>query len=194
MTTQCQTLIIGGRVVDPRNGVDDVLAVGITDGQIVHRRSRYSSNGTHDRCRGSHRVSRIHRPALTRTESDRTSAAGIRWGNDEPRARMRCCSASAFSQCSRGWRAARSTYGYSASWLLARMIVMEGMSSSEVVEDLPTLPLDIFGALQAKQNAGRNRRLLNRVDAIIDLVAEQLDEGAIGVGVLARLCSGGRLG
>src|SRR5699024_12489181 len=36
MKAQCQTLIIGGRVVDPRNGVDDVLTIGIADGRIVH--------------------------------------------------------------------------------------------------------------------------------------------------------------
>src|SRR5699024_10344830 len=36
MKAQCQTLIIGARVVDPRNGVDDVLTIGIADGRIVH--------------------------------------------------------------------------------------------------------------------------------------------------------------
>lgn len=181
MTSQCQTLIIGGRVVDPRNGIDDVLAVGITDGQIVHvGPNTVPAEHTIDA------AGLVVSPGFIDLHSHAQNQIGHllqAFDGVTTSLELECGAAPFLHSLNAAEAEGRSlNYGYSASWLLSRMIVMEGMSSS-AVEDLPTLPLDIFGALQAKQ-CWQKPATAKQIDATIDLVAEQLDQGAIGVGVL----------
>lgn len=181
MTAQCQTLIVGGRVVDPRNGVDDVLAVGITDARVVH-----VGPETIPAERTIDAAGLVVSPGFIDLHSHAQNQIGHilqAFDGVTTSLELECGAAPFLHSLNAAEAEGRSlNYGYSASWLLARMIVMEGLSPSDI-KDLPTLPLDIFGALQAKQS-WQKPATAQQIDATIDLVAEQLDQGAIGVGVL----------
>jgi N-acyl-D-aspartate/D-glutamate deacylase len=181
MTAQCQTLIIGGRVVDPRNGINDVLTVGITDGRIVHIGAEPIPAERSIDAEGlivSPGFIDLHSHAQNRIGHLLQAHDGVTTSLE-----LECGATPLLHSLEAAEREGRSlNFGYSASWLLARMIVMEDMGPSEVAK-LPTLPLDSFGALQASQNWQKPADA-DQVDAIVELVADQLNDGAIGIGVL----------
>src|SRR5699024_8324060 len=181
MKAQCQTLIIGGRVVDPRNGVDDVLTIGIADGRIVH-----VGPETIPAERSIDAEGLVVSPGFIDLHSHAQNQVGHllqAFDGVTTSLELECGATPLHHSLNAAESAGRSlNYGYSASWLLARMIVTEGMSSSDI-QELPPLPLDIFGKLQANQN-WQKPATAQQIDDIIDILAEQLNNGAIGVGVL----------
>lgn len=181
MKAQCQTLIIGGRVVDPRNGVDDVLTIGIADGRIVH-----VGPETIPAERSIDAEGLVVSPGFIDLHSHAQNQVGHllqAFDGVTTSLELECGATPLHHSLNAAESEGRSlNYGYSASWLLARMIVTEGMSSSDI-QELPPLPLDIFGKLQANQN-WQKPATAQQIDAIIDILAEQLNNGAIGVGVL----------
>lgn len=181
MTEQCQTLITGGRVVDPRHHIDEVLTVGITDGRIVHVDSEpIPAQRTIDAtgCVVAPGFVDMHSHAQNRVGHLLQAHDGVTTSLELE------CGAAPLNHTLRaaGSEGRSLNYGYSASWLLARMIVMEEMDADQVAQ-LPTLPLEMFSALQASENWARPATE-EQLKKIIDLVAEQLDDGAIGIGVL----------
>ncbi|MCI4011120.1 amidohydrolase family protein [Brevibacterium sp. ZH18] len=181
MTTQCQVLITGGRVVDPRHEVDEVLTVGITDGRIVHV-GKYAIPAE----RTIDADGLIVAPGFVDLHSHAQNPIGhLLQAHDGVTTSLELeCGATPFLHAldAAEYEGRVLNYGYSASWLLARMIVMEGMNPSEI-NALPTLPLDAFGELQTSRD-WPNPSSPEQQQAIIDLIAEQLDDGAIGIGVL----------
>lgn len=181
MAEQCQTLITGGRVVDPRNHIDEVLTVGITDGRIVHVDiESIPAQRTIDA------TGFVVAPGFIDLHSHAQNRVGhLLQAHDGVTTSLELeCGAAPLQHTLRaaGSEGRALNYGYSASWLLARMIVMEEMDNDQAAR-LPTLPLEMFSALQASENWGRPATADQR-KKIIDFVAGQLDDGAIGIGVL----------
>ncbi|WP_413333934.1 amidohydrolase family protein [Brevibacterium sp. GP-SGM9] len=181
MTAQCQTLITGGRVVDPRHHIDEVLTVGITDGRIVHVGSEpIPAQRTIDA------TGFVVAPGFVDMHSHAQNRIGhLLQAHDGVTTSLELeCGAAPLNHTLRaaGSEGRALNYGYSASWLLARMIVMEEMNADQA-DQLPTLPLEMFSVLQSSGNWARPATEDQR-KKIIELVAEQLDDGAIGIGVL----------
>lgn len=181
MPTQCQTLITGGRVVDPRHGIDEIVTLGITDGQIV-----YVDKPVIPAKRTIDASGLVVAPGFVDLHSHAQNSIGHllqAYDGVTTSLELECGAAPLRHTLRAAEEEGRAlNYGYSASWLLARMIVMEDMSSEEI-DALPPLPLDVFGALQASQNWPKPASS-EQQQAIINLIAEQLDHGAIGIGVL----------
>lgn len=181
MADQCQTLITGGRVVDPRNLIDEVLTIGITDGRIVHVDSEpIPAQRTIDA------TGLVVAPGFVDMHGHAQNKIGhLLQAHDGVTTSLELeCGAAPLNHTLRAAAAEGRAlnYGYSASWLLARMIVMEGMDADQTA-DLPTLPLHMFSALQSSGNWARPASA-EQQQKIVDLVAEQIDDGAIGIGVL----------
>lgn len=181
MTSQCQTLITGGRVVDPRHHIDEVLAIGITDGHIVHVDS--------EPIPALHTIDAtgfVVAPGFVDMHSHAQNEIGhLLQAHDgvTTSLELECGAAPLKHTLSAAADEGRAlNYGYSASWLLARMIIMEGMDSDQVAR-LPTLPLEMFSALQGSGNWSKPASEEQQQE-IIELVSAQLDDGAIGIGVL----------
>lgn len=181
MTIQCQTLITGGRVVDPRHRIDEVLTLGITDGRIVHA-DKHPIPAEHM----IDATGLIVAPGFVDLHSHAQNPIGHllqAYDGVTTSLELECGAAPLRHSLRTAEDEGRAlNYGYSASWLLARMFVMENMSIEEI-DALPTLPLDVFGELQAGQD-WQKLASPRQQQAIIELIAEQLDHGAIGIGVL----------
>ncbi|MCF2587356.1 amidohydrolase family protein [Brevibacterium sp. UCMA 11752] len=181
MTSQCQTLITGGRVVDPRHHIDEVLTIGITDGRIVHVDSEPIT--------AAHTIDAtgfVVAPGFVDMHSHAQNEIGHllqAYDGVTTSLELECGAAPLNRTLNAAAEEGRAlNYGYSASWLLARMMVMEGMDSDQVAR-LPTLPLEMFSAMQGSGNWAKPASEEER-RAIIELVSQQLDDGAIGIGVL----------
>jgi len=170
----CDLLLTGGRVIDPETGLDDVLDVAITGGTIVavggpppraartlDVRGRVVTAGFIDLHSHAQTIPSLRLQALdgVTTALELESGAGDVAGSLE--------------------RAAAEgrpvNYGYSASWAQARMDVMDGSSPQGGFLDFTN---GIAGTgWQQPAGADDLAKILGRLE-------DQLDAGALGIGVL----------
>jgi len=174
-------VVANGRVIDPETGLDGVRSVGIRNGRIV--------TISRARLRG-------------RTVLDATGlvvAPGFidlhAHGQDLPAARMRAFDgvttaleleagtlpvSTAYDRVAREGRPIN--YGFSASWLFARIAEKEGMK--------PTGELTFFQEAQRRKGWQHTLASPDEIARIIARIERGLQEGALGIGVLAGYAPG----
>jgi N-acyl-D-glutamate deacylase len=174
-------VLANGRVIDPETGLDGVRSIGIRDGRIA------AISGA---------------PLRGRTVLDASGlvvAPGFidlhAHGQDLPAARMQAFDgvttaleleagtlpvAVAYERVSREGRPIN--YGFSASWLFARVAEKEGMEPSGTVT--------FFQDAQRRKGWQHTLASPEETARIIARVERGLDEGALGIGVLAGYAPG----
>ncbi len=174
-------VLANGRVIDPETGLDGVRSVGIRDGQIA------AISPT---------------PLQGRTVLDASGlvvAPGFidlhAHGQDLPAARMRAFDgvttaleleagtlpvAAAYDRVGREGRPIN--YGFSASWLFARIAEKEGME--------PTGAVTFFQDAQRRTGWQHSLASPEETARIIARVEQGLQDGALGIGVLAGYAPG----
>lgn len=174
-------VIANGRVIDPETGLDGVRSVGIRGGRIAAISST---------------------PLRGRTVLDATGlvvAPGFidlhSHGQELPGARMQAFDgvttsleleagilpvATAYERVAREGRPIN--YGFSASWLYARVAEKEGME--------PTGSVTFFQEAQTRKGWQYTVASAGETERIIARLQRGLDEGALGIGVLAGYAPG----
>lgn len=173
-SSECDLLLTGGRVLDPETGLDAVRNVAVTGGQISHITTEYPpaksvmdvsgrvvAPGFIDLHSHGQTVSSLRMQALdgvTTALELEAGASPVGWVYDRAAAVGRPIN-----------------YGYSASWAMARMHVLDAIE-----------PRGAFMAFA--ENMGRKGwqqpATARELSAILDRVEEQLHAGALGIGVL----------
>jgi N-acyl-D-glutamate deacylase len=174
-------VLANGRVIDPETGLDGIRSVGISDGRIAAIEQA---------------------PLAGRTVLDATGlviAPGFidlhAHGQDLAAARMQAFDgittalelesgtlpvAVAYDQVAREGRPIN--YGFSASWLFARIAEKEGME--------PDGSLEFFQHAQRRTGWQHTLASADETARIIARIEQGLEEGALGIGVLAGYAPG----
>jgi hypothetical protein len=173
-TDECELLLSGARVVDPETGLDEVRHVGVSGGRITSvttdpvpaRRvldlsGRVLAPGFIDLHSHAQTVSSLRMQALDGV----TTALELEAGAGSP--------GSVYRRDGDDGRPIN--FGYSASWAMARMRVMDGVD-----------PEGGFASFAKFCDGPRWRHKAGRgeLDRILADVERQLHEGALGIGVL----------
>lgn len=174
-------LIVHGRVIDPENAVDAKVNIGITEGRIV-----YLGDETAEAHSVIDATGKIVAPGFIDLHSHAQDLAGHRLqALDGVTTSLELEGGAAPVLKSYDWAAGEGRplhYGYSAGWLYIRAIVKEQLDD-DAVAALPALPLDNFSVIQGGQHWGEPATA-DELEQIIALVEEQLQAGAIGIGML----------
>lgn len=174
-------LITGARVIDPDNGVDTVLNIGISGGKIAYLGDQTPAAETVIDAAG-----KIAAPGFIDLHSHAQDLAGHRLqALDGVTTSLELEGGAAPVAKSYTWSQDQGrplNFGYSAGWLYSRAIVKENLDA-EAIAALPSLPLNTFSAIQGGRLWGEPASQ-EELARIIALVEEQLDAGAIGIGVL----------
>lgn len=174
-------LIAGARVIDPDNGVDAQLNIGISEGKIA-----YVGHAVPDAISVIEAEGKIVAPGFIDLHSHAQDLAGHRLqALDGVTTSLELEGGAAPVLKSYQWSRDEGRplhFGYSAGWLYSRAIVKEQLDD-EAIEALPALPLDTFSAIQGGQSWGEPATA-DELEKIIGLVEEQLEAGAVGIGVL----------
>lgn len=181
----CDIVISGGRVIDPRHSIDAELEVGISSGRVV-----YLGEETPDAPRVIDAAGHIVAPGFIDLHSHAQNLTGHRLqALDGVTTSLELESGAAPITAALGWSQGQGRplhYGYSAGWLHSRIIVMEGLNATEI-DSLPPLPLEGWASLQDR-TAWREPASAEQISEIVRLVEEQLDRGALGIGLLLGYC------
>lgn len=181
----CDTVITAGRVIDPENGIDDTLQVGIAEGKIV-----YVGEETPSADRTINAAGKIVAPGFVDLHSHAQNLLGHRLhAFDGVTTTLELESGAAPITSSLEWCREQGRpvhYGFSAGWLHSRIAVMEGLTESEMAA-LPPLPLESWATLQDR-TAWRQSADADQVQQIVSLTEKQLDRGALGIGLLLGYC------
>lgn len=174
-------LIAGARLIDPDNGVDAELNIGIADGKIAWLGQEMPDADSVIQAGG-----KIATPGFIDLHSHAQDLAGHRLqALDGVTTSLELEGGAAPVAKSYTWSSSEGrplNFGYSAGWLYSRAIVMEELDE-EAVATLPSLPLDTFAAIQGGQRWGEPATEVE-LEKIIALVEQQLEAGAVGIGVL----------
>lgn len=177
----CDVLITRGRLLDPENTIDAQMNLGITDGKVAYLGDEMPEARTLIDAAG-----KIVAPGFIDLHSHAQDLAGHRLqALDGVTTSLELEGGAAPVLKSYDWSAAAGRplhYGYSAGWLYSRAIVKERLDAAAVAA-LPALPLDTFSAIQGGQHWGEPATE-EELRQIITLVEDQLQAGAIGIGVL----------
>jgi cytosine/adenosine deaminase-related metal-dependent hydrolase len=167
-------VLSGARVIDPETGLDEVRNVGIRGRQIVAV--------TADRLVGDAVVDvsgQVLAPGFIDLHSHAQTVTGLRLQAldgvttalelEAGALPVRDAYAAAFDQ------GRPINFGYSAGWALARMRVLDGVELGDSFK--------MFARFQGAPNWRRPADARNQ-QRVLDLLAEQVQDGAIGIGVL----------
>jgi imidazolonepropionase-like amidohydrolase len=174
-----ELVLAGGRVIDPETGHDAIGDVGISGDRIVAVGTTVRATRARIDCRGL-----VVCPGFIDLHSHAQSLAGARLQalDGVTTALDLECGATGVAELRR--RAAREGrpihYGYSASWALARAAVLDPRANPPAGHDTG------FAAFQAWTRSSPVRRDLGRDEypALLDRLAAELAEGALGVGAM----------
>jgi len=171
---ECDVLLRGGRVLDPETGLDGIRNVGISGGAITYVGAdapparvlidvagRVVAPGFIDLHSHAQTVSSLRMQALDGV----TTALELESGASPVRA--------VYEMASGVGRPIN--YGYSASWAMARMKVLDDIE--------PTGAFMAFSEFMGRP-AWREPANKRQLDAILDRLEEQVHDGALGIGVL----------
>lgn len=185
----CDTLLTGGRVIDPETGFDETADLGIRDGRI-------ESIGSDDIT--ANRVVNVSglvvAPGFIDLHSHAQNFPGHRLQALDGVTTSLELEAGALPVAD--YYAAASAegrplnFGYSAGWIHARMSVLDQVPDADPLHD----PDDRLGmsTFEKFQDCPRWRHAADdvQVNEILDRLRQQLDDGAIGIGVLAGYAPG----
>lgn len=173
--------ITAGHVVDPENGVDAVMNVGIGAGKVT-----YLGDDLISADRVIDATGKIVSPGFVDLHSHAQNIPGHRLqAFDGVTTTFELESGASPVTDTLNWAGAEGrplNYGFSAGWLHTRMIVMDKPGEA-VLTALPKLPLDSMGAFP---ESGRWLEPAEgeEVEQIITLLEKQIDNGAVGIGML----------
>lgn len=177
----CDQLIVGGRVIDPENTVDQTVNIGIRGGKIAYIGTESPQAASVIEATG-----KIVTPGFIDLHSHAQDLAGHRLqALDGVTTSLELEGGAAPLIKSYDWSSAQGrplNFGYSAGWLYSRAIVKQQLDA-EAVAALPALPLETFSALQTGDRWG-DPATEAELQQILALVEDQLDAGAIGIGML----------
>jgi dihydroorotase-like cyclic amidohydrolase len=179
----CQTLFVGGRVIDPETGLDAMRNVGLRDGSISYIGSgRPPSDLTVDV------TGLVVAPGFIDMHSHAQSPTGLLLQALDGVTTALDLEAGALPVSVVYQRAEAEgrpiNFGYSSSWALARMQVLDDVAlPDETTADPLPEPIHVFEENQtrARWNTPASEW---EVDAILDRVEQGVSEGGIGIGVL----------
>ena len=185
----CDVVFTGGRVIDPETGFDEIADVGIRDGRIVSvgndapkSRELVDVSGlvvapgfidmhSHAQNLPGHRLQALD--GVTTTLELEAGALPVADYYEAATAEGRPLN-----------------FGYSAGWVHARMSVLDGVDDADPLHD----PTDRLGmsTFEKFQDGPRWRDAadVSEVERILTLVRDQIEAGAIGVGMLAGYAPG----
>lgn len=184
MPTPCDVVLTGGRVIDPESGLDDVRAVGMRDGRIV-----YIGEDDVPAARTLDVSGLVVAPGFIDLHSHAQTIAGHRLqALDGVTTSLELEGGALPAADHYAWAESQGrplNFGYSAGWVYARMHVLDAVPTLRPADDADfQLPMRIFAEFQDGPR-WRHQADPGEIDRIVDLVDQQLDAGAIGVGVLA---------
>ena len=179
----CHTLFVGGRVLDPETGLDGIRNVGVTDGSIV-----YVGEGRPPADTVIDVAGLVVSPGFIDMHSHAQSPTGLLLQAQDGVTTALDLEAGALPIGLVYERAEAEgrpiNFGYSASWALARMAVLDGIDIPGPGDSDPLPePIHIFehNLAQPRWNTLASNR---EVGAILDRVEQGVHEGGIGIGVL----------
>jgi hypothetical protein len=173
----CDVLVTGARVIDPESGLDAVGDVGITGGKItcVLPETRPDARVTIDA------AGKVLCPGFIDLHSHAQSTTSLRLQSLDGVTTSMDLEAGALPVAQTTARTADEgrpiNFGFSANWSLARMHLFDGLplASATVREWARNTALPNW----QKPVSAKERR------ALLDLLAKEVGDGAIGLGVLA---------
>jgi N-acyl-D-aspartate/D-glutamate deacylase len=176
-------LLSGGRLVDPASGTDALRDVGVLDGTVVHVGTGRPAARTVVDVSGlvvAPGFIDLHSHAQSPTGLLLQAFDGVTTALDLESGTLPV--AEQYRAAEREGRPVN--FGFSASWAVARMHVMDGAPLPEVGDGGPMLTaLEVF---QRNQHLPGWSGLASddQVDRILDLLEEGVHDGALGFGVL----------
>lgn len=179
----CDTLFVGGRVINPENEFDGIRNVGIRDGVIT-----YVGTGSPPADVVVNASGLVIAPGFIDLHSHAQSPTGLLLQAMDGVTTALDLEAGALPIPLVYERAEAEgrpiNFGFSSSWALARMHVLDGLvlPDDATADPLPE-PVHLFedNLMGARWNSLASDR---EVDAILDVVAQGVYEGGIGIGVL----------
>jgi N-acyl-D-aspartate/D-glutamate deacylase len=177
-TQQVDTLLVGGTVIDPETGLHGVRNVGIINGVIA-----YVGRVQPPAKRLLNVSGFVVAPGFIDIHSHAQSTLGNRFQSLDgvtTALELEAGTLDVAERCAHEAERGRPiNFGYSASWALARMKVMDGLTGPDLDENV----LLYFEAQQAHQG-WHSIATSKQIDEITDLLDEQMANGAIGIGTL----------
>lgn len=180
----CDILLVGGRVIDPETDLDEVASVGIHSGRIVHI--------GHENVAASQIIDvsgLVVAPGFIDLHSHAQSVSGLRLqalDGVTTSLELEAGAAPVADHYAAAIAEGRPiNFGYSAGWVYSRMRVLDGASWIRPQDD------DDYGIAFNMFNKNQDgARWRGPADAgerteILELVRQQIKDGAIGIGVLA---------
>lgn len=183
LTHPCDTLLVGGRVIDPETGLDAVRNVGIRDGGIVYVGDELPAAAAVIDVSGL-----VVAPGFIDLHSHAQSPTGLLLQAQDGVTTALDLEAGALPVALVYERAEAEgrpiNFGFSASWALARLRVLDGLELPDARTEGPLPePIHVFEAHQALPRF--NTIATDReVGAILDTLEQGVHEGGIGIGVL----------
>ena len=176
---RCDLVVTGARVIDPETGLDDVVAVGVTDGVITSVGIEVPAAREVLDCSGlvlAPGFIDLHSHAQTTTGHRLQALDGVTTAVDLEAGTLP--HAATYAEMARQGRPIN--YGYSASWALARARVLSGLRFD------PRTYATSFAMWQAAagEDAWREPATGRQVDQILEVLEESVEEGALGFGML----------
>lgn len=184
--SECTTLFTGGRVIDPETGLDGILNVGVTDGVVSYvgsDRPRAKAVIDVSGCVLSPGFIDIHSHAQSPLGLRLQAMDGVTTALDLEAGALPIGLVYDRAEC----EGRPINFGFSSSWALARLAVVEGVRLSDPGDPDP-LPNPV-GTIVDHQTAERWNEAAgtDEVDRILALVEQGVHEGGIGIGVLLGL-------
>lgn len=180
----CDVLFRGARVLDPESGLDAIRNVGVVGDRIT-----YVEDGS-PRAREVVDVSgRVLAPGFIDLHSHAQTVNGLRLQALDGVTTSLELEAGQMPVSRHYARAERDgrpiNFGYSASWALARLVVMDGLSLPDPANDerLPNF-LETWGAGNTADSRWRSVCSIDETDRVLTLLEQEVAQGAIGIGVL----------
>lgn len=179
----CDTLFVGGRVIDPETELDGIRNVGIRDGVITYVGAGVPPADVVVNASGlviAPGFIDLHSHAQSPTGLLLQAMDGVTTALDLEGGALPVALVYARAEA----EGRPINFGYSSSWALARMHVLDGVAipDADSSDPLPE-PVRIF---EDNQNGARWNTLASdrEVSAILDRVEQGVHEGGIGIGVL----------
>ena len=179
----CDTLFVGGRVIDPETGLDGIRNVGLKNGTISYiGRERPATDAVIDV------TGLVVSPGFIDLHSHAQSPLGLRLQAQDGVTTAMDLEAGTLPVRLVYERAEEEgrpiNFGFSSSWALARMSVLDGV---ELPDDSSENPLpnsvEIFEENQTRPR-WNSLATEKEVAQILELVEQGVSEGGIGIGVL----------